>query len=103
MKMLLPSLLALTIACGGSPEPTTRVVPIQQGTPAAEAAPEVEAKPEAKAKWVCPMCAGVESDQPGDCPTCGMPLVRPEDAAAVDAEAYHAEHGHEGHDHGHDH
>lgn len=25
-------------------------------------------------KYICPMCEGVESDQPGDCPKCGMPL-----------------------------
>ena len=24
--------------------------------------------------YICPMCAGVESDQPGDCPRCGMVL-----------------------------
>jgi len=28
------------------------------------------------AKYICPMCAGVESDQPGDCPKCGMSLER---------------------------
>ncbi|MEP6823076.1 MAG: HAD-IC family P-type ATPase, partial [Chthoniobacterales bacterium] len=27
-------------------------------------------------KYFCPMCAGVESDQPGDCPKCGMALER---------------------------
>ena len=26
------------------------------------------------AKYVCPMCEGVESDQPGNCPKCGMAL-----------------------------
>ncbi|TWU12535.1 Silver exporting P-type ATPase [Symmachiella macrocystis] len=25
-------------------------------------------------KYFCPMCAGVESDEPGDCPKCGMAL-----------------------------
>lgn len=25
--------------------------------------------------WYCPMCAGVESDEPGACPRCGMALV----------------------------
>ena len=30
--------------------------------------------PSAKAKYFCPMCAGVESDRPGDCPKCGMAL-----------------------------
>ena len=28
------------------------------------------------AKYVCPMCEGVESDEPGDCPKCGMRLER---------------------------
>jgi len=28
------------------------------------------------AKYFCPMCAGVESDKPGDCPKCGMALER---------------------------
>ena len=28
------------------------------------------------AKYFCPMCPGVESDQPGDCPKCGMALDR---------------------------
>ena len=30
----------------------------------------------AAAKYFCPMCPGVESDQPGDCPKCGMALER---------------------------
>ena len=33
-------------------------------------------KPPAAAKYFCPMCPGVESDQPGDCPKCGMALER---------------------------
>jgi P-type Cu+ transporter len=28
------------------------------------------------AQYFCPMCPGVESDQPGDCPKCGMALER---------------------------
>ena len=31
-------------------------------------------KPSAAAKYFCPMCAGVKSDKPGDCPMCGMAL-----------------------------
>ncbi|HEY8901949.1 MAG TPA: copper-translocating P-type ATPase [Chthoniobacterales bacterium] len=27
-------------------------------------------------KWFCPMCPGVESDEPGACPKCGMALER---------------------------
>ncbi|MEI8234822.1 MAG: heavy metal translocating P-type ATPase [Verrucomicrobiota bacterium] len=33
-------------------------------------------------KYVCPMCPGVRSDHPGDCPVCGMPL-EPEFTAAM--------------------
>ncbi len=33
-------------------------------------------QPSAAAKYFCPMCPGVESDKPGDCPKCGMALER---------------------------
>jgi Cu+-exporting ATPase len=33
-------------------------------------------KPPATAKYFCPMCEGVVSDHPGDCPKCGMALER---------------------------
>ena len=33
-------------------------------------------KPKSTAKYFCPMCPGVESDKPGDCPKCGMALER---------------------------
>ncbi|MBI3415267.1 MAG: heavy metal translocating P-type ATPase [Verrucomicrobia bacterium] len=33
-------------------------------------------KPSSAAKYFCPMCPGVESDTPGDCPKCGMALER---------------------------
>ena len=32
--------------------------------------------PSSTAKYYCPMCPGVESDKPGDCPKCGMALER---------------------------
>lgn len=32
--------------------------------------------PPSAAKYFCPMCPGVESDKPGDCPKCGMALER---------------------------
>ncbi len=94
------ALFALTaIACGEAADNTTEVVPIEPAASAAPAdAPAAEAKAEAPTQaYVCPMCDGVGSDEPGDCPKCGMPLVAPEEAASVDVEAYHAEHGH---DHG---
>ncbi len=35
-----------------------------------------DVKPSSGAKYFCPMCPGVESDKPGDCPKCGMALER---------------------------
>lgn len=35
-----------------------------------------DVSPPAAAKYFCPMCPGVESDKPGDCPKCGMALER---------------------------
>src|SRR5580698_1913444 len=35
-----------------------------------------DAKAVAHAAYYCPMCEGVESDRPGDCPKCGMALER---------------------------
>ncbi len=35
-----------------------------------------KAKPASTSKYFCPMCPGVESDVPGDCPKCGMALER---------------------------
>ncbi len=40
-----------------------------------QAAVAVPAQPTAK-KYFCPMCEGVESDEPGSCPKCGMALER---------------------------
>ncbi|MHB0958843.1 MAG: heavy metal translocating P-type ATPase [Pirellulaceae bacterium] len=36
----------------------------------------VRARISSAAKYFCPMCTGVESDKPGDCPKCGMALER---------------------------
>jgi len=38
--------------------------------------PDEKVKPATNAKYFCPMCPGVESDKPGDCPKCGMPLEK---------------------------
>lgn len=35
-----------------------------------------DVKPSSTAAYYCPMCPGVESDKPGDCPKCGMALER---------------------------
>lgn len=39
-------------------------------------AEDAEVKPSAGAKFFCPMCPGVKSAKPGDCPICGMALER---------------------------
>lgn len=35
---------------------------------------QLTVQPSKSAKYYCPMCPGVESDTPGDCPKCGMAL-----------------------------
>ncbi|MEK7727904.1 MAG: heavy metal translocating P-type ATPase, partial [candidate division KSB1 bacterium] len=35
-----------------------------------------EGKPSSAAKYFCPMCEGIESNAPGDCPKCGMALEK---------------------------
>ena len=37
---------------------------------------QATAKPSPASKYYCPMCPGVASDKPGDCPKCGMALER---------------------------
>ena len=39
-------------------------------------ASDVEVSPSTSSKYYCPMCSGVESDKPGECPKCGMRLER---------------------------
>ena len=37
---------------------------------------DADIRPSPQAKYFCPMCPGVGSDKPGDCPKCGMALER---------------------------
>jgi len=37
---------------------------------------DASVSPSPQAKYFCPMCPGVESDKPGDCPKCGMALEK---------------------------
>ena len=46
----------------------------KQGTESHKADESVSPSPQAK--YFCPMCPGVESDKPGDCPKCGMALEK---------------------------
>jgi multidrug efflux pump subunit AcrA (membrane-fusion protein) len=43
--------------------------------------------PSLAGKWICPMHPEVVKDKPGDCDTCGMPLVRAESLGYVTAES----------------
>ena len=36
--------------------------------------PVISTRTGASSKYICPMCAGVESDSPASCPKCGMAL-----------------------------
>ena len=59
-----------THSCCGDPKPSDQV------------------KPHTAAKYFCPMCPGVESDEPGDCPKCGMALERNPSWVAADKTIY---------------
>jgi Cu+-exporting ATPase len=43
-------------------------------TPHSELHTPSSVRPASHAKYFCPMCPGAESEQPGDCPKCGMAL-----------------------------
>lgn len=97
MRTLLPTLLALSVACGEDAAPAAEApakAPTAEPAPAAAAAP---AKAEAPTKaYVCPMHPEEQSDTPGSCSKCGMDLVKADggDAGAKPAgHGAHAEHG----------
>ena len=66
--------------CGGKSSPTAEKHSCCDGTLTQHDHPhphtEAAVTPSVAAKYFCPMCPGVESDQPGDCPKCGMALER---------------------------
>ncbi len=55
---------------GGMTKDATKLAPID----ACCCSNRAPVTPSASAKYFCPMCPGVESDQPGECPKCGMAL-----------------------------
>ena len=62
-----------THSCGGEPQPP----PVSEHDCCGHGAHEHgDVTPSSAAKYFCPMCPGVESDKPGDCPKCGMALER---------------------------
>src|SRR3954464_246639 len=58
------------------PEPTEESCCHGEGHHSAAQTEEAAAERHPAAKYFCPMCAGVESNEPGSCPKCGMALER---------------------------
>ncbi|MDD9728129.1 MAG: copper-translocating P-type ATPase [Silicimonas sp.] len=56
--------------------------------------PDASSQPQV---YTCPMHPEVVSDEPGDCPKCGMHLVPQDEVSASEADCHH--HGHAGHAH----
>jgi len=55
--------------------------------------------PEYTSAYICPMhCEGSGSDEPGECPVCGMDYVKNENMPA-DGHMHEEGHDHEGHNH----
>ena len=53
--------------------------------------------PEYTSAYICPMhCDGSGSDEPGECPVCGMDYVKNED---MPADGHNHDHNHDGHNH----
>jgi len=70
---------------------------------------EEEKGPEYTSRYICPMhCEGSGSDEPGECPVCGMDYVKNEDFQGSEMKENgemddtHEDHNHDEHD-GHDH
>jgi hypothetical protein len=76
--ILLTTALALFAACQSNTNRT--------GTSGSGSENEQNEQPVAKANYTCPMHPEVTSDHPGDCPKCGMDLVKSDslDAAGSD-------------------
>jgi len=88
------ALLILLFACGNTSSEEADAA--NQSEQAVEAADQEG--PEYTSAYVCPMhCKGSGSDQPGQCPVCGMDYVAQADLPQKEL------HKHEGHDHDHDH
>ena len=62
--------------CCGGPEKKPEQAPGPAGHDCGHGGHDHAATPPAAARYYCPMCDGVESDEPGTCPKCGMALER---------------------------
>lgn len=62
--------------CCQDPAPEPEPEPVKAGSCGHGHGSDEVVKASSEAKYFCPMCRGVESDKPGDCPKCGMALER---------------------------
>ena len=62
--------------CCQDPAPEPEPEPVKAGSCCHGHGSDEVVKASSEAKYFCPMCPGVESDKPGDCPKCGMALER---------------------------
>lgn len=88
-----------------STEVSKEDTPTEEANESMDASKEMNAEegPEYTSKYICPMhCEGSGSDEPGECPVCGMAYVENENYEAENNEDHenHDHDDHEGHDHG---
>jgi Cu+-exporting ATPase len=77
--LTVPAGTAVHSCCGGSKDPENHLQKIDGAGnhPAQSQTPR-----KSRSAYYCPMCPGVESDLPGDCPKCGMALEKSATATA---------------------